>query len=102
MVGMNKEDVLACMGPPKQKAHVGETEVWSFASTDGSSHGYGNSYKYGANAFSYSARDKSFCTVNIVMKSDRVTAVRYNGPRGGLLDPDEQCGYAVEHCVEAP
>ena len=35
MVGMSKEQVLACMGPPGNKAAEGATEVWSYASGDG-------------------------------------------------------------------
>ena len=32
MLGLTKEQVLACMGPPVNKASVGATEVWSYAS----------------------------------------------------------------------
>ena len=28
MVGLTKEQVLACMGPPAQQQQVGQTEVW--------------------------------------------------------------------------
>ncbi|MET4764182.1 outer membrane protein assembly factor BamE (lipoprotein component of BamABCDE complex) [Bradyrhizobium ottawaense] len=32
MVGLSKEQVLGCMGPPANKAAEGQTEVWSYAS----------------------------------------------------------------------
>ena len=32
MIGMAKENVLACMGPPQQRAAEGATEVWSYGS----------------------------------------------------------------------
>lgn len=32
MVGMSREQVLACMGPPGAKAVEGATEVWSYGS----------------------------------------------------------------------
>ncbi len=99
MPGMSKEDVLACMGPPKQKAHTGKTEVWSYASGNGHTNGYGNSYKFSGDTVSYASRDKSACTVNIVMQDEHVTAVHYNGPRSSMFSPDDQCGYAVEHCA---
>ena len=35
MVGFSKEQVLACMGPPANKAAEGATEVWGFASGNG-------------------------------------------------------------------
>jgi hypothetical protein len=35
MVGMSKEQVLACMGAPANKAAEGATEVWGYASGNG-------------------------------------------------------------------
>ena len=35
MVGMSKEQVLACMGVPAQQLSQGETEVWVYASRNG-------------------------------------------------------------------
>lgn len=102
MVGMTKEQVLACMGPPKQKAHVDATEVWSYASTNGLSTANGISQKIGKSGATVgtSSHQHYFCTVNVVMTNDVVSVVHYNGPRGGMLAQDEQCGYAVEHCIE--
>lgn len=101
MRGMSKEQVLICMGPPKQKAHVGETEVWSYASTDGYGYSYGDKRRYGKDLLNYGEHKREFCTVNVVMKNEVVAAVHYNGPTGGLFDSDEQCAYAIEHCVKA-
>ena len=35
MVGLSKEQVLGCMGPPANKAAEGQIEVWSYASGNG-------------------------------------------------------------------
>jgi hypothetical protein len=35
LVGLSKEQVLACMGPPANRMAEGATEVWSYASGDG-------------------------------------------------------------------
>jgi hypothetical protein len=35
MVGMTKEQTLACMGPPANSGTVGATEVWSYPSGNG-------------------------------------------------------------------
>src|SRR5437870_2383668 len=35
MVGLTKEQVLACMGPPASKAAEAATEIWSYNSGDG-------------------------------------------------------------------
>ena len=99
MVGMTKEQVLVCMGPPKKKATAGSTDVWAYDSSDGSNTSTGAHDKISGVNFSTSHSQKSTCTVNIVMNHDVVAIVHYNGPRGGFMARDEQCGYAVEHCI---
>jgi hypothetical protein len=102
MLGLPKEEVLACMGPPKQKSTVGSTEVWSYLSTNGYGHFGSSTYKPTGYSFTSSSHEKSFCTVNIVMKEGVVAAVHYNGPTSSsLFAKDEQCGYAIANCVEA-
>ncbi len=96
---MTKEQVLICMGPAKKKGKAGETEVWSYDSSSGQTDSISTKSRQSNDIFGYSVREKNSCTVNVIMKNDAVTAVHYNGPRGGLLVTDEQCGYAVEHCV---
>src|SRR5438477_11260530 len=57
MVGLTKEQVLACMGSPASKATEGATEVWSYPS--------GN------------------CTVNVTMMDGRVKRMNYIAPKIG-------------------
>ena len=59
MIGLTKEQVLACMGTPTSKATEGATEVWSYPS--------GN------------------CTVNVTMMDGKVKRMNYVGPTGGLF-----------------
>lgn len=105
MVGMSREQVLACMGPPANKAAEGQTEVWSYASGNGYSasngttqlgHGLGG----GLMADSSSISTQRFCRINVVMNAGNVSAVNYAGPTGGLLTGGEQCAYAVEACAK--
>jgi len=102
MIGLSREDVLACMGPPKKKATEGTTDVWQYFSTDAqSSQDWGTfkpkGYSYGLARGSYT---KNNCTVNVVMKDGFVKAVNYLGPSGTLLiTTQDQCGYAVAACV---
>jgi hypothetical protein len=115
MVGMSKEQVLQCMGPPVQNSTVGQTEVWSYPSgngrtqvstfgnstTSGSVIASGNYARAYANTYGsgLAVATKRFCTVNVVMVGGRVSAVNYSGPSGGLLSPDEQCAFAIQNCV---
>ena len=73
MIGLTKEQVLACMGPPASKATEGATEVWSYPS--------GN------------------CTVNVTTMDGKVKRMNYVGPTGGLLSQNEQCFFAVANCT---
>ena len=83
MIGLSKEQVLACMGAPAKQAATGATEVWSYDS--------GNSAE-GINSVRY-------CTVNVVMTAGRVSSLNYVGDTGGLITQGEQCAFAVRNCV---
>lgn len=114
LVGTSKEEILACMGPPHGKAAEGSTEVWSYASggaamTTGAG-GFGgtaNSVRdpvgrtttFGGGFLSAFQTEQLGCIVNVVMREDRVTAVRYVGNTGIGLGKGEQCYYAVENCL---
>lgn len=116
MVGRSKEQVLACMGPPGNKAAEGQTEVWSYASgngysatmatadvnTTGQATRTGNQVYGSANStgFGTAISTRRFCTVNVVMTNGMVSAVNYQGPTGGLLTAGEQCAFAVDACVK--
>jgi hypothetical protein len=126
MVGMPKEDVLACMGLPGAKGAEGETEVWTYASGDdrvntfttanaftaGQSHtngnvaALGNTATFGSNtagsantsAFGFGTTRRFYCTINVVFRDGMVSRVNYSGPTGPLAAPGEQCAYAVQNC----
>ena len=96
MIGMPKEQVLACMGAPANKATEGKTEVWGYSSGNGMTVTDASYGRFGGTAVSSSR----FCNVNIVMTEGLVSAVNYAGPTGGLLTAGEQCAYAVNACVK--
>jgi hypothetical protein len=96
MIGMPKEQVLACMGAPANKAAEGKTEVWGYNSGNGMTVTDASYGRFGGTAVS----SNRFCNVNIVMTAGLVSAVNYTGPTGGLLTAGEQCAYAVNACVK--
>jgi outer membrane protein assembly factor BamE (lipoprotein component of BamABCDE complex) len=96
MIGMPKEQVLACMGAPSNKAAEGATEVWGYASGNGMTVANASFDRYGGTAVS----SNRFCNINIVFAGGQVSAVNYTGPTGGLLTAGEQCAYAVNACVK--
>jgi hypothetical protein len=95
MVGMSKERVLGCMGPPVSKAAEGSTEVWGYDSGNGMQVASISGDRYSATAVS----SKRFCKINIVFAAGQVSSVNYSGPTGGILTAGEQCAYAVDACV---
>jgi hypothetical protein len=109
MIGKSKEQVLACMGIPNNKAVEGATEVWSYNSgngyTEGTSvgsatlnRGYGYASLFGSSS---SVSQSRFCTINVTMASGRVQQLNYTGPTGGLLTEGEQCAFVLQNCVQA-
>lgn len=119
MVGLSREQVLACMGPPGQKMAEGATEVWSYNSgndrvtaiatgssqTNSSLSGQrtqGGGFTANGTAttvsLSSATATRRFCTVNVVMSDGLVSRINYAGPTGGLLTGGEQCAFAVENC----
>lgn len=95
LVGMSKEQILTCMGPPASKAAEAQTEVWSYNSGDGTVVASGS-----VSGGSFSGVSSSrFCKINLVFAAGSVSAVNYQGPTGGLITAGEQCAYAVNACV---
>ena len=100
MIGFSKEQVLACMGPPINKAAEGTTEVWSYSSGNGQTNvstfvSGGRGYASG-----FGTVQQRFCTINVTMTGGRVSRINYVGPTGGLLTQGEQCAFALQNCVQ--
>jgi hypothetical protein len=87
MVGLSKEQILACMGPPLNKAAEGATEAWSYSTSP-------------TMILDRGSGSTRYCNVTVLMTSGKVSAVRYQGPTGGLITQGEQCAYAVDACVK--
>ena len=120
MIGLSKEQVLACMGPPANRMAEGATEVWSYNSGDGrtttvasastTANASASGMRVGDTSYVSGTASSSglgsavtrrrFCTVNVTMVNGRVNQVNYLGPTGGLLTAGEQCAYAVQGCAQ--
>ena len=120
IVGMSREQILACMGPPGTKAAEGATEVWSYGSgndhtttigtgvaqTNGFISGERRGNHYSATGESRTTSlatvnsSRRYCTVNVVMIDGHVSKLNYAGPTGGILTGGEQCAFAVQNCLQ--
>jgi len=115
MVGMSGEQIFSCMGIPARKAAHGELEVWLYrsgnerteksknrVSVSGAKDTSGNALMdaFGTSFFNEEeVKEKRYCLIYVVLKNDKVEAVRYSGPTGGFLTEDEQCAYATRNCL---
>ncbi len=112
MIGLDREQIFACMGLPEKKGSQGETEIWLYKS--GNERTTKNKTRTGVSGSSLDAslfdalstsltmedevKEKRYCIIQVVFKDNAVRAVNYSGPTGGFLTQDEQCSYAVRNC----
>lgn len=100
MVGLSKEHVLSCMGPPTSTSSAGATEVWTYNSlgpVNSSTVLSGNqSFVVGSTSTS-----QEFCAINLTMQSDRVVMANYRS-QGKLLAPSLPCYSVLHACVPNP
>jgi hypothetical protein len=89
MIGFSKEQTLACMGPPANKAVEGSVEVWSYESGDGTRVAIVDGVSSGR-----------FCKINITMDANKIRRIDYLGPTGGFISRGEQCAFALQQCVK--
>jgi hypothetical protein len=99
MLGLSKEQVLACMGPPANRMAEGATEVWAYRSGNGQIDVASSASVAGPMVTGDTVATMRFCNVQVVMQGGRVTRLNYTGPTGGFLAPGEQCAFAVRNCV---
>ena len=103
MIGLNKSEILACMGAPAAKETAGETEVWSYPSGGDAVHlSSGSAYASGGTAYGSAVTRtiQRYCVVDVVMQNGVVTRVNYQGRTGGWATEGEQCAFAVENRVQ--
>jgi hypothetical protein len=99
MVGMTKEQVLACMGPPASRMAEGQTEVCCYRSGNGHVEVATDAQAVGSMVMGGAVATARFCDVQVVMRGGRVAQINYAGPTGGLLTVGEQCAFVVRNCV---
>jgi len=94
MVGMQQEQVIACMGAPVQRALESDGEVWHYSSESGKG---ATSASTALNGSNFSSR---LCDVNIVFSKGQVSAVKFTGPLDGAAGSADQCTSAISPCVK--
>jgi hypothetical protein len=105
MIGMTREQVLACAGIPQNKATEEHTEVWQYAgdginvgfSSGGgtaTATGFGNTANIYSDTSSVGISRRRSCQVSIVMEEGKVAAVNFNGSGSKAL-----CAVPLTNCV---
>jgi hypothetical protein len=92
MIGMPKEQVLACMGVPVRRATEGTTEVWMYTADSGT-------VDVAASAGGASI-SQGYCDVSVVFTDGKIIRLNYSDHNDGMLTPGAQCAYAVRGCMQ--
>ena len=101
MIGLPKRDILACLGPPAERAPAGQaTEIWTYSG--GQLRGYGPQWALLLNTNLPPFGGSGTCEVTLVMTDGRVSQVGYAGADGQALPLGQECLFPVERCVPAP
>lgn len=101
MIGLSKQDLLACLGRPARRAAAGQaTEIWTYAG--GQMRGRGPQWAIGLNTNLPPFASPGPCEVKAVMTNGRVSQVFYVDADGEALPIGQECLFAVERCVQAP
>jgi hypothetical protein len=102
LLGRPIEQVLQCLGQPDRKLQMGTTTVWLYDSPDPRDAGWTGSVapspSDGAPEQTSAAAAKGApqgCTMNVIMKSGYVSAVRYTTPNGAPLSDNTRCSFAT-------
>ena len=94
MVGMQQDQVLACMGAPTRKTLETAGEVWEYSTGNGAT---STNASAAVSSNNFSSR---LCDINIVFANGQVSAVKYAGPIGGAPVTSDQCTNAISPCVK--
>lgn len=98
MLGLSKEQVLSCMGPPGTRASEGATEVWSYSTFGGTTTSAaltGNQF----GTFGSATTSQDSCIVNLTMRDGVVAAANYRS-QGRPLAPSLPCYPVLFACTE--
>ena len=101
MIGLAKQDILACFGEPAQRVPSGQaTEIWTY--TGGRMRGYGPQWALLLNTNLVPFTPGGSCDVVLIMTNGRVSEVGYSAVDGSKLPLGRECLFSVERCVKAP
>jgi hypothetical protein len=97
MIGLNKGQVLGCLGPPDEMVAERWTDVWSYHSGVGEADA--NSRTSGWAATVDASTAKGICTVRIVIRGGKVARVTYSNASGEPVGTSELCAAVVRDCM---
>jgi hypothetical protein len=101
MIGLSKRHILACLGPPADRAPAGQaTEIWTYPG--GQLRGYGPQWALLINTNLLPFASGGVCEVRLVMTNAKVSQVGYAAVDGSALPLGQECLFSVEQCVRAP
>jgi hypothetical protein len=100
MVGMNREAILDCAGPPERVIRTGEKELLVYFIGDERVSARRLAPLGLGGPMGFSGADETNCEVSFVLVEGRVSEVRYRGGTGGLFSRAANCASILRYCVK--
>ena len=103
MVGMRKDQVRACAGPPRRRQVRDESEVWIYEVGDddvrrGPGPPAADTGSFGVPSPSRTI-PRRYCVARVFIRNGRVSRVTYSGMTGGVFSRGEQCAFVLGSCL---
>lgn len=103
LVGMRKDEVRACAGPPARRQVGDDSEVWIYQVGDDDIRRGPDPSASDPGAFGVPSPSRTiprrYCVARVFMRKGRVARVTYSGMTGGVFSRGEQCAFVLGSCL---
>lgn len=103
LVGLRKDQVRACAGPPRRREVRDETEVWIYEVGDDDVRRGPDPSATDPGTFGIESPSrvipKRYCVARVSIREGRVSSVSYSGMTGGVFSRGEQCAFVLGSCL---
>lgn len=104
LVGMRKDEVRACAGPPRRRQLGDDSETWIYEVGDDDIRRGPDPSASDPGAFGVPSPSRTiprrYCVARVFIRNGRVSRVTYSGMTGGVFSRGEQCAFVLGSCLK--